>query len=267
VPGWAERSPGPDAPTDAEAVDRFALYAVPARDHPLTRLAASWLGRDAWTGEAVAHPAAATTPALAGLEDLEAATAFPRTYGFHGTLKAPFRLAPARTEAAMRDFARRFAAAWRPLPPASLVPRPVGRFVALVPAHPCPGLDRLAARTVSAFEPFRAPLCPAERARRLAGGLTARQAGYLDRWGYPYVRRDFAFHMTLTGPLADPVARRAYGEAFAGLAARALAAPVDLGWLALFRQTGGRGPFTIVEAWRLGDRQTGDRQTGAAART
>jgi hypothetical protein len=60
---------------------------------------------------------------------------------------------------------------------------------------------RLAAATVAAFDPFRAPLTPTELARRRVPGLTAKQEALLLRWGYPYVMEAFRFHITLTGNL------------------------------------------------------------------
>ena len=75
---------------------RFGLYVVP--EGALYRAGAEWLGWDSVAGCAVAQPA------LPGLTDEVAAiTATPRKYGFHGTIKPPFRLAdgtdPARLAA------------------------------------------------------------------------------------------------------------------------------------------------------------------------
>ncbi len=47
--------------------------------------------------------------------------------------------------------------------------------------------------------------------------MSARQQDYLHRYGYPYVREEFRFHMTLTGPLEEPAlghAANALAEAF-----------------------------------------------------
>ncbi len=76
---------------------RYAIYFTPERDDPLTRVAANWLGRDPFTG------AAAPAPAIGRLSPAEIAfhTAAARRYGFHATLKAPFRLAGTETEASL----------------------------------------------------------------------------------------------------------------------------------------------------------------------
>ena len=64
---------------------RYALYYTPAEKHPLTQAAARWLGRDAFDG------------AISSVDDHDTLVAEPRRYGFHATLKAPFRLRPGRT--------------------------------------------------------------------------------------------------------------------------------------------------------------------------
>ena len=54
-----------------------------------------------------------------------------------------------------------------------------------------------------------------ERERRLAAGLSERQIGNLDKWGYPYVLEDFRFHMSLTGKVRDEGLRHELKEALA----------------------------------------------------
>jgi hypothetical protein len=125
----------------------------------------------------------------------------PRRYGFHATLKAPFRLANGCDEAqltrAFRDFARRVHS------PVHIAPevRLLGTFAAIVPREPSMPLAALAELCTTKFDVFRAPI-PAEERTRRAAGLSERQRHHLDRWGYPYVFADFRFHMTLTGRLA-----------------------------------------------------------------
>lgn len=180
---------------------RCAIYYAPRPDDPLWSFGSEVIGYDAATGyERASQPAG----------DLDAdgwrqATDDPRRYGFHATLKAPFELAAGTTVdqlvAAVKDFARQAA----PAPVDGLQVAALGRFIALVPRAPSPELQRLALDVVTAFEPFRAPLSVADRARRMKGGtLSERQIAQLDRYGYPYVGDDFRFHMTLTGSLDDP---------------------------------------------------------------
>src|SRR5690606_25376449 len=122
-----------------------------------------------------------------------------RHYGFHATLKAPFRLAPGvspeRLRAAVADFAARRPAFAVPAMKVSAI----GGFLAVTLATPSPAMQALADAAVAELDAFRAPPTEAEIARRLQGGLTSQQEALLRRWGYPYVFEEFRFHMTLTG--------------------------------------------------------------------
>ncbi|WP_029074187.1 DUF1045 domain-containing protein [Kaistia adipata] len=174
---------------------RYAIYATPSADHPLTDAAARWLGRDAFTG--ADHP----LPVVNGFSGgaIEAYLADPARYGFHGTLKAPFTLAEGQTEAALIESLEAVAATAGPVTVPELVIRRLGRFFALVPNERVDALDALAGRLVADFEPFRAPLSEADIARRRAAGLTLDEETNLIRWGYPYVFDAFRYHMSLTG--------------------------------------------------------------------
>jgi putative phosphonate metabolism protein len=170
---------------------RYALYFAPA-EGPFATAAARWLGRDAVTG-ADRLP---IDPALWAL------TQSARRYGFHATLKAPFRVADGQNLealiAAMEDFAATQAAVTLD----GLQLAALDGFVALIPHGETTALDTFAARVVRDFDFFRAPLTEADIARRNPAGLSARQRGYLDRWGYPHVMDEFQFHMTLTDRLS-----------------------------------------------------------------
>ena len=218
---------------------RFAVYFTPHRDEPLTRLAASWLGRDPFSGQSAAPPDVSTlSPA-----EIAFHTAAPRRYGFHATLKAPFQLAPAETESTLRDALSRFAAGVEPFAVQLAIGR-IDGFFALVPAGPEPLLNRLADDVVAAFDRFRAPLNEAEIERRNPDALSTEEFRNLHRWGYPYVFDTFRFHMTLTGRVgaeeAEPV-RAALDEVFGGL----VAAPVAIDGLALFAEPERGAPFGV----------------------
>jgi putative phosphonate metabolism protein len=177
---------------------RYAIYFVPAPETPLYQAGAALLGYDVYSRKRLPFP-----DGLALAQDgWSALTGEPRTYGFHATLKAPFRLAPGRGAEELAAHLATFAAEARE--PVAIAPavRTIGRFAALVPDGPCPALDRLAADCVRAFDEFRAPLSDGERRKRLAALLTPRHKENLERWGYPYVFEDFRFHMTLTGGIA-----------------------------------------------------------------
>ncbi|MFL9825532.1 DUF1045 domain-containing protein [Rhodoplanes sp. SY1] len=220
---------------------RWAIYVVPSADSLLFRLGSALLGYDCRSGDDLAPPGGVDLPA-----DWAALVAPARRYGFHATLKAPFRLA----SGCDADGLVRAVDALAREPRVPVVIRPVvralGDFVAVVPAVRDAALDRLAADCVTRLDAFRAPLSDAERARRLAAPLSPRQREHLDRWGYPYVFDDFRFHMTLTGPIAAD--RR---DAVVATLAALLAPVTDAGALpidriVLSRQDGADAPFRVV---------------------
>jgi hypothetical protein len=130
-------------------VKRYAIYYAPAESAPLTRAATAWLGRDAFTGEVVQPP---DTDGISR-EQWTGIVSDARVYGFHATLKPPFRLAEGTTEQALRERLRRFAAARRPFA-AKLQLGSLARFLALVLARPCPEFVDLAAACVQEFDDF-----------------------------------------------------------------------------------------------------------------
>lgn len=176
---------------------RYAVYAAPAPDSPGWALGSQWLGRCAATGAVLAQP---PVPGVSAGEQ-ERLTRAPRRYGWHATLKAPFRLAAGLTEADVCDALQRWCARTAPvdLPPVRVAW--MGNFLALVPGHPSRELQALASTCVRDFHPLAAPLTPADLARRRQAGLTPREDELLLQWGYPRVMELFRCHWSLTGPL------------------------------------------------------------------
>jgi putative phosphonate metabolism protein len=180
---------------DMTRYPRYAIYYVPSPGSDLDRFGAELLGYDALGGDDLAFPTC-ITEAVPDWQDL---TRDPRQYGFHATLKAPFALAPGKSEAGLIAACEAFAATARPIPIVTPAVQAISGFIAVVPAEPSDELHQLAADCVRDFDPFRAPLSAEDRARRNPSALSATQVDHLDRWGYPYVMDDFRFHMTLTG--------------------------------------------------------------------
>ncbi|WP_333824983.1 DUF1045 domain-containing protein [Pinisolibacter sp.] len=220
---------------------RYGIYLAPAPETPLWRAASRVIGRDAVTGESLAFPT--VTPC--DRDDWRDLTAEPRRYGFHATLKAPFELADDADEILLTDAARGFAATRRGFSVGDLSVRAMKSFVALTPDASNADLEGLAADCVVAFEPFRAPLSDAERARRVAGLDDPRHVAAVDRWGYPWVFENFRFHMTLTGSL--PEDRR--GAVRDGLAdfLGDVARPLAVDAIVVFRQDHRAAPFRVME--------------------
>ena len=182
---------------------RYAVYVVP--DGALGDAGAAWLGWDIRRGAACDSPQ-------------PQATARPRRYGFHATIKPPMRLADPHGADALRAAFRAQLAALVPVTLDGLALAPMGRFLALRPVGDTGALDALAARVVRGLDPFRAPMPPEERERRDTPRLSGRMRDNLASWGYPHVMQDFRFHITLTGPLRDPAPLHAAARThFAGV--------------------------------------------------
>lgn len=235
-------------PYSADMADypRYAIYYAPAPGRDLDRFGAPLLGYDAFNGEDLPFP----DGILQATPDWAELTCDPRKYGFHATLKAPFSLAQGRTEPDLVAACAAFASTPRAIPIIRPVVGSISGFIAVIPAEPPPGLIRLAADCVSAFDSFRAPLSAADRARRNPSQLTPGQREHLDRWGYPYVFDDFRFHMTLTGRLdaerREPVLAM-LRDRFSAIGLETLA--IDC--IALFRQDNADTRFRIVGHFSL----------------
>lgn len=177
---------------------RFAIYYMPPAG-PLATFGAEWLGWDVITGSA------ASLPDVPGLDDI---TMTPRKYGFHGTLKPPFRLVDGTDQEGLQQAVAKMAVDCAPAQCDGLALTGLGRFLALTPMGDSTEIARVAATCVEALDAFRAPPSDAELARRRQANLSARQDALLQRWGYPYVMEEFQFHLTLTGRLpADMLAQ------------------------------------------------------------
>lgn len=226
---------------------RFAIYFTPPADNQLTKTAATWLGRDCFSGEMLAME----TPSGMDTSDYVALTEDARRYGFHATLKAPFPLAKGKSEAELVEAFNAFAASVDPFEIDEIVLGRLGNFFALVPGGPCAPLKDMAQECVAQFDKFRAPLTQAEIDRRKPDELTANQRMNLMNWGYPYVLDDFRFHMTLTGQVPKPqhdVFRSAIETRFSGLINR----PLPINHLALFIEPVKGAPFTVHTIRHLG---------------
>ena len=220
---------------------RIALYYAPGTDDPLHQRASAWLGRDAVSGAEISQPA------IAGI-DIAEVTADARGYGFHATLKPPFRV-QGNLKAALQtaqDFAARTASFT--LPPLQITD--LDGFLALREAEPCPPLQALADGAVTALDPHRAPATEAEIARRKPENLSPRQREYLAAWGYPYVFAEWRFHMTLTRrlmPAEKAIILPAVTDALGDTPAMSRTV-MDI---CIFAQAAPDAPFIILERLKL----------------
>jgi Protein of unknown function (DUF1045) len=213
--------------------ERFAVYWVPERQHPLWQAGCEWLGRDPESDDP-------------GLAPSHAADAW--RYGFHATLAAPMRLADGVTPQQLRQRLQAVVATRCPLPMPPLAVQALGDFLALRPVpvvdawHP---LRRLADACVMACQALRRPLDAAELERRAQGLDTEADREHLSRWGYPFVFDRWRFHMTLSdkGHGDDASLRRRAERHFA----QALAEPMQCASVALFTQAAPGAPLRLAE--------------------
>lgn len=228
--------------------ERYALYLAPGAESPLGRFGCAVVGYDAETREDL------PPPDLAGFdaERWRAITEEPRRYGFHGTLKAPFRLKPGLSLADLLAAVTEVARDHRPFELPPLEVSALGPFVALTPQAPVPTLDDLAACAVRELDALRAPLTTAERARRKPRFLSHRQRELLESYGYPFVLDEFRFHMTLTGPLGEGEHERAFNALGAAFAASTARTPLEVADVAVFVQDSPKSRFRLTARLPLG---------------
>jgi putative phosphonate metabolism protein len=225
---------------------RYAIYFAPSEASLLWHTGCRWLGRDAARAVALAQP---VVPGY-GAEQVSALTRSPRLYGFHATLKPPFRLAKEESAARLGDALTAFARERDAFALPALEVASLSGFLALLPAGRSEALHALADDCVTGFDRFRRPAEASELARRRGAGLGERQEALLARFAYPYVLDEFRFHLTLTERL----------EAHDGTGLKpwlqqhftaALREPIVVADLCLFVQERPEAPFCILQRFPL----------------
>lgn len=177
---------------------RYAIYYTPSPQSPLAEAGRAWIGV-CRNGNCI-QSRRPDVPEI-GPSRLDDVTRAPRKYGFHATLKAPFRLAEGKDEKMLMESVATFAENIKRFKLPGLSVETISNFLALVPTSPSTDLNALAAQCVETFDPFRAPMAQEERAKRCPSRLSPEQIALMDRWGYPYVFEEYRFHMTLTGKI------------------------------------------------------------------
>lgn len=234
---------------------RYAICFTPPIGDPLSAAAASWLGRNVYSGEPV------EPPSLAGLSVSEIAfhTAVPRRFGFHAMIMAPFRLVQGFDEGQLLKALMHFASAETPLEIERMEVARVSHCWGLMPQASSQAMHLLAARVVQAFDGFRAPLSEEEIERSDPDRLTASQFNNLHRWGDPFVMDEYRFHMKLTGPLNADAGRRLEAPV-RELFESHLAAPLVVDSLALFVEEDVGAPMRVHSQHPLGKISTRPRR-------
>ena len=212
---------------------RIAVYFCPPADSRWAQLGADWLGWDPERGVATRPPHPDWVQRA-------------QRYGFHATLKAPFRL---RDPGSMPDFLhdleklaryhRRFEL--------RLQLQNIEQFWAFSLTEPNPALNLLEQSLVVDLDDYRAELNAQEMQKRLQHPLTERQHELLQRWGYPFVLDQFRFHMTLTRADPEGAAQAPLMEHFAEI----LDTPLPIDQLAVMGERED-GHFELITRVELG---------------
>jgi len=231
---------------------RYALYYAPDPGSALWRFGSRWLGRCAESAGEAPGPAIAENESAS----IASLTAAPRRYGFHATLKPPFRLARGAHLAELVRALERFCARQVAIRLPPLAVSELDGCLALLPQVKDPRVEALAASCLSGLDRFRAPPTAAELERRREARLSAREDSLLRRWGYPYVMDRFRFHFSLSGNLHEVPADAAAALRESATAAVAAIAgePVALDSICIFEEPAPGADFRVVHRARFGHR-------------
>ena len=226
---------------------RYAIYFVPPPDTDLAKFGVSWLGWDIDRAE---------TKTLDAFRNLnhEAHTSFvqnPKKYGFHATLKAPFRLRPGTSVEGLLAAVDKIASRRPVVRGLKLALGDLGSFLALITVSEMRELNSLSEAFVVGLDAFRAPMNSEERARRRPESLKVNQRRYLERFGYPYVKEEYRFHMTLTGQLKQVDRDTAYTH-LQTVVDPILQTPLDIAEVAVVVQDVPTEPFRVLKRFSLG---------------
>ena len=176
---------------------RYAVYFCPAPDTNWGVAGAQWLGRCAVTGKKDQQLQ------LPGIDPelFSSLTSHPKRYGWHATLKAPFKLVPEHDVGDLLLKMHQLAKSLKPFDLPRLGVSTTGGFLSLRPTEISVQLNDAAAMCVRDLQSFALPLTADDLIRRRKAKLTPEQDKLLVEWGYPWVLDQFNFHFSLTGSL------------------------------------------------------------------
>lgn len=178
--------------------ERYAIYWVPPEVSALGQFARRWMRLSSDSGERkVPQETFGLNADLA-----RKATEKPGRYGFHATIKAPFRPVAGVGESELRQEMEAFCAKRRRVQTAPLGLERFTSYLALCPTGQRSDLEWLASDCVTHFDRFRAPLSDKDRARRNTD-MPEPERLYFEQFGYPYIFSRFYFHISLAGPLEE----------------------------------------------------------------
>ncbi len=222
---------------------RYAIYFTLPQTDPVYQTAIKWLGYDAYSG----NKTNTDSKKLAKNRQYVSKAA---KYGFHATLKPPFRLSQDKSEEQLIDELENFASSITAFTCKPLKIKSMTHFIALAPKNSCDQLDAFAAQCLKHFEPFRAQLTREEYQKRNPVLLSERQLRYLEQWGYPYVEDEFRFHMTLTDSMMEDEIKK-IKKKLKQYFKEVLGKPLQINQLHIFRQDSTCSNFQIISSHNL----------------
>jgi hypothetical protein len=236
--------------------ERYAIYYTLPQNDPLYQLVAQWFGYDFYQGEkpAIKMDQHALLKPLLPYAEYNSKAAL---YGFHATLKPPFRLKPGISLKHLVKILKHFSKLHTPFTCAPLQVDQVDDFLALVPQQPCCRLNGLAKDCVQTFDVFRDELAVEEIQKRNPMSLSEEQRLMLKLWGYPFVLDEFRFHMTLTDKLTQPQidkCRPLLERYLLPYTSRVL----SIDQISLCYQATEHSPFVVLETYSLKQRKDKD---------
>ena len=226
---------------DMSTFCRYAFYYMPAQNSELELFGEQWLGWSLRSGCVIKS---------ANITDRKSFIEAPQKYGFHGTLKPPFRLAGSTTLHQLVNEARLLCRSIKPFKRPSLSISKLGRFLALTPVNRSSELCSLAETLVIELDHFRSIPTKDELEKRRMVGLSRIQDKLLLKWGYPYVLDEFRFHLTLSGQVNNQQADTLKRELNDALTPECLAEEV-VSSVGLVGE-GDDGRFRLIERLALG---------------
>ena len=180
-----------------EYYKRYAIYYAPLENSELDVFGKCWLGWDPYKGLETTKSDLSSSP---NLQKFSRFVFAPKQYGFHGTIKAPFRLKDGYTYNDLENKVCEISKQIHSFHLDELIIKKLGNFIALIPTNNLK-VNELSNKFVKGLDYLRDELSEDELKKRNPEKLTPNQKKMLYKWGYPYVFNEFKFHLTLTSKL------------------------------------------------------------------
>ena len=179
---------------------RVAIYFLPKKNSSLENFGKNLLGRDINKKKKISltrRQKYFINRGFTYFDELKDYCEEPAKYGFHATLKAPFRLKRNVKTKNFYDVISHIAAQHSRFKIKGLKIVYSKKFTLITSRKPNKLLINLENDLVKHLDTFRAELNKTDIKKRIPDSLTIKQNKYLKEWGYPFVFDQFKFHMTL----------------------------------------------------------------------